>query len=107
MIKFTKLYHAVLSALTAVEQKIRTPVFTKFEQDGPNKGRVPGEYFSPEPEPLQTSLIGEKRWFDPETRILYDEFGKCAWSGLGWDGKSSTVVVESIAGYPQLCWRSV
>jgi hypothetical protein len=107
MIKFTKLYHDVLSALTAVKQKVQPPVFQNLENDGPNKGRAPGEYFSPDPEPLQTALIGEKRWFDPETRTLYDELGGKAWSGIDWDGSSAVIVVERINGYPELCWRPV
>lgn len=107
MIKFTKLYHAVLSAIASARQKLQPPVFTNPEKDGPNKGRFAGEYFSPDAEPLQTALIGDKRWFDPETRTLYDEFGRKAWSGIDWDGSSAVIVVERINGYSELCWRPV
>lgn len=66
-----------------------------YETDGPNKGRIRGEYrggggFRDDDHGVLHNLA---RWYDPQTRSLHDDTGECMWSNV--PGKLQPVMVVS------------
>lgn len=76
-----------------------------YETDGPNKGRVRGEYRGGEfRDDGHGVLHNLARWYDPQTRSLHDDAGECMRSNVPGKLQPVMVVTEQDDYFHTLQW---